>query len=232
MSGRCVADILYQQHESDNKNDWCIIPMFYLTFFVSNYVSLGIGVWVAIRHGELLRHQKNDAIWQAQKKELTQKILPDDTQNDADMTQHSNDDSVDSDTDHSIGSDVAWEAPTPVSSDRNVMDHQPRLETNRAEERLPPNERLRLDNGKPSVAKPLFTGDMIEQLVGMEKVEMAKELAPIMTQLQEIHDMATTTDNHYCASEDADFFITPDRQQYATTTICRPMVGQKRASVN
>ena len=89
------------------------------------------------------------------------------------------------------------------------------------------NERLRLDDAELSITKPLFSGEMIEQLVGMMEDDESDELAPIVWQLQEIHDLTTAADRHYYVSEDANFFITPDNEHYATTTICRPMVGRK-----
>ncbi|MCL2623718.1 MAG: hypothetical protein FWD31_08645 [Planctomycetaceae bacterium] len=233
--------------------------MLYLIFFVSNYFTLGVGVWVAIQHGELLRHptkhNEND-IDQADDSFVSLNISPDDAQNNVDFHDAVNDSLssepqerqiVDNETqpfenqpddpnaEQSGNRDTAFDVPDASdqeSSERLDMSHQPRFETHHDEERLVTNERLRWDSGILSVAKPLIAGEMMEQLVGMVKHDASDNLTSVIRQLQEIHDMATAADNHYYASEDAEFFVTPDKQQFATMTFCRPMVGLKRDKVS
>lgn len=169
--------------------------MIYLIIFVSNYFSIGTGVWVAMRHGEISRrHEIHTAIGQTHLFGVPKPVSHDEEQKDVDVTQQISDDII----------------------------------RDREEENLAASDRLRRDNGILSIAKPQFAGDMIEQLVGMAKDDVSKELASIVNQLQEIHDMAMGADNHFYASEDADSFITPDTEQYATTTFCRPVVGSKK----
>ncbi|MCL2117681.1 MAG: hypothetical protein FWH27_04545 [Planctomycetaceae bacterium] len=183
--------------------------MLYLFLIVYNYITLGAGVWSAIRHGEIMRNETKQNDSSLISDHLTSQVAGDST------------------VESSVDSEINHEFPSPVSTDMDVIDNQTRLGPSRGEEKMVANERLRLDSAKSLVAKPLFSGGMIEHLVGMVEDESG-ELAPLVTQLQEIYDMATEAqDNHY-ASEDAKFFITPDKECYATTTICRPLVGRKR----
>lgn len=248
--------------------------MLYLMVFVFNYLAIGGGIWVAIRHEELLRRETmHPAIGQIQKRLDPLEITPKDTQYDADshplesqenqtvtvgnVSQNVMDGSDDSVAGHSDIIDGAGEtidaasetigaasetigsvgetknsilSDLPVSSGINESAIQPSLETNSEEERLTANDRVRLDRDRLSVDKPLFAEEMyeiIEQLVGMREDDELKEMASLITQIQEINDMVAVANHHYFVSEDADCFVTPDNQQYATTTFCRPIVGRK-----
>ena len=232
--------------------------MLYLMIFVSNYIALGGGVWVAIRHEELLRREKmHDATGQIQKSFESPKTSPKDVPLDAagyplesqenqtmtvgNVSQNVMDGSDDSVAGYSDIIDGASEtidaagetknsilSETPVSSGINESDIQPSLETNPEEERLSANDRVRLDSAGLSVAKPQLADEIIEQLIGMGKDDELKEMASLITQIQEINDMVAAANHHYFVSEDADCFVTPDNQQYATTTFCRPIVGRKQ----
>ena len=241
--------------------------MLYLMIFVFNFLAIGGGVWVAIRHEELLRRETmHPAIGQIQKRLDPLEITPKDTQYDADshplesqenqtvtvgnVSQNVMDGSDDSVAGYSDIIDGAGEtidaanetigsvgetknsilSDLPVSSGINESDNQTSLETNPEEERLTVNDRVRLDRDRLSVDKPLFAEEMyeiIEQLVGMREDDELKEMASLITQIQEINDMVAVANHHYFVSEDADCFVTPDNQQYATTTFCRPIVGRK-----
>ena len=185
--------------------------MFYIVFLVSNYIALGVGVWIAMRHGEILRHQSEqnstkyeDTFYSPLEKPLMeQEIEP-------------VEESVISETDidrfdlggiHDAETNQSPEAQTPEIVDRESDDNDRSLYNKMP---LSPSHRL------------------IEQLVGMTRHDEPDELVSIASQLQEILEMTTGADDNYYASEDAEFFVTPDEEQYATTAICRPMVGRKK----
>jgi hypothetical protein len=179
-------------------------------------------------------------------------VMASEIQTPVEETLQVNDDSVseDSGNDLSMASENATETVTSVipeigEADSNEVDSKTGIDENepnplvsiephsteekerKVEDEWNDNERLRLDGAERSITKPLFSGEMFEQLVGMIEDDESDELAPIVCQLQEIHDMAVTAGHNCYASEDANFFITPDKEHYATTAICRPMVGRK-----
>ena len=92
------------------------------------------------------------------------------------------------------------------------------------------NKQLRLDSAVPSKSSLQPNGEMIEQLVGLVEDDELDELVAIVQPLQEIHHLASEADVRCYVSEDVESFITPDKEQYATTAICRPKVGRKRIS--
>lgn len=106
-----------------------------------------------------------------------------------------------------------------VASDFQPDTSHPELETRSSTQRV--------DQPTPAITKQLIFGEMTEQLVAMIQDDDSDEFSFIVEQLQEIHDMTTTADESCYVSEDADSFLTPDEEQYATTAICRPRVGKK-----
>jgi hypothetical protein len=187
--------------------------MFYIFLFAFGYISLGLGVWIAMRHKEMLRRQLenkdqvNDTLssWQTPPEEKLS-----DTEDSSIDTQ-----------------------PSEITAD-----HQNASEPTHVEETLEkpqvnvdePAQSNQFDDMTESTGEPQASGEMIEHLVGMVEEEEADELTGIVEQLQEIHHLASEADIRCYASEDAEFFITPDKEQYATTAICRPKVGRKSIS--
>ncbi len=196
--------------------------MIYVVFIISNYISLGIGVWIAIRHGEIARNQLTQKNLQQSRSLLeTQEILSDPNLNEYQVV---------GDNDGQI-SEINLSENKENSTDNRFVAEEPTL--NADVKFSPPHaqewraDALFVNELPPTAHLPLPSGEMVEQLVGMIKEEGTGELVPLASELQEIHDMLTSTDKRYYASADAKFFVTPDEQKYASTAICRPIVGRK-----
>jgi len=167
--------------------------MFYIVLFVFGYISLGLGVWIAMRHKEILRHQ--------QRQEYGSKNQSDEfMMMSYQMSQEEKRD--------------GWNESAEGNSDASLE---------------MANEQMRLDSATLLASESQADGEMIEQLVGMVEENESDELTAIVQQLQEIHNLISEADMRCYVSEDAECFITPDEEQYATTAICRPKVGCKKA---
>ena len=169
--------------------------MFYVFFFAFGYISLGLGVWIAIRHKEVLRHEQTQEYGT---KNQSEELMPP-----YQMSQEEKQEGL-------------------KESVEGINDVTPEIV----------NEQIRLSGASPSVTESQSHGEMIEQLVGMVEDSESDELAAIVRQLQEIHHLASEADIRCYVSEDAESFVTPDEEQYATTTICRPKVGHKKSTGN
>jgi len=165
--------------------------MFYVVFLTFGYISLGLGVWIAMRHKAELRHsveQESDNKNQTNEFSPLYQMLQEEVQNGEKVITKGSGDTP------------------PVIVD----------------------EQMRLNSSTPSATEVQLIGDMTEQLVGMAEDSEPVELAAIVQQLQEIHNLASGTDVRCYVSEDAECFVTPDKEQYSTTAICRPKVGCKK----
>lgn len=197
--------------------------MFYIVFFVTNYFSLGIGVWLAIRHDEILRMEMPNLIIQA-KKTVVDAIpvgeeAPPSPRN---ATQISANDS--------FQAFVADESETVMAADETPLPtpvdplESPAHVSSDKESHVKPVPR-RID---PASKSPLPSVGMIEQVIGMAESVPEDDLQGIISQLQEIHGVIANADKRCYVSEDADSFVTPEEEKYVTTAICRPTVGCKR----
>ena len=209
---------------------WCVvfqvISMFYIVFFVSNYIAMGIGVWIALCHGEILRQplEHNDIKHEDCFYPWLEKPLVEQKEDSivTDETQHFDFDgaSIVKNPVQSVYNNTTSGLLRSGIKDHVVIDKEVPLEADQEESETEWYDPDRM---------PLFSSNrLIDQLVGMIRHDEADELTSIVTQLQEIHNMAMVADDNYYASEDAQFFITPHEEQYATTAICRPIVGRKR----
>jgi len=159
--------------------------MFYVVFLIFGYISLGLGVWIAMRHKAILCQEQEK---ESDDENQSNEFLP--------TYQISQEESE----------EVSSDAPQEIA-----------------------NEPMLLDSATQSMTESQQNGEMTEQLVGMAEDGESNDLAAIVQQLQEIHHyLASDADIHCYASEDAENFITPDKEQYATTAICRPKVGRKK----
>ena len=165
--------------------------MFYIAFLTFSYISLGLGVWIAMRHKEVLRRgqeHESDAGNQSNEFMLPYQMSQEETLNIA-----------------AESAEVDYDAPPAIV-----------------------NEQMPVDSVTPPVTESQSNGEMIEQLVGMAEDSESNDMAAIVQQLQEIHHLVSEADIRCYVSEDAECFITPDKEQYATTAICRPKVGSKK----
>lgn len=197
--------------------------MFYVVFFISNYISLGIGSWIAIRHGEIARNQL-----------MQGKIHQPEIILDSKITQTASKSHQNQISENPF--DKTPETGTPEAEENGFDNHINVEEAMRnVDGKLPRphTQEWQADavfvNELPSTPTPLPlpSGEMIERLVGMIEEEGSGELTSLASHLQEIHDMLTPADKRYYASEDAEFFVTPNEQKYASIAICRPIVGRK-----
>ena len=162
--------------------------MFYITFLTFSYISLGVGVWTAMRHKAILRREEEQK----------------------------------SDDENQRGEFIPSYQMSPEES----------AEENRNVTQEIVNEQMRLARAAQSAQEPQTSGEMTEQLVGMAEDSESNDLSAIVQQLQEIHNLASEADIHCYASEDVENFITPEKERYATTAICRPKVGCKKSTVS
>ena len=179
------------------------LSMLYFIYLFSNMISLGMGIWLAMCHAEILRDQENH-MHRNQEKGVSDEMR------------------------------VASSELRVANDEERVMTDTDILPLTACPSSLTPNpspETLKqVDHPTPSVTKPLLFGEMTEQLVAMIQDDDSVEFRSIVEQLQEIHDMATSADESCYASEDAESFLTPEEEQYATTAICRPKVGRKKTA--
>jgi len=229
--------------------------MIYIIFFVSQFMTLGVGAWFAMSRLELSKkhHQNHQPLMNQGTVLASIPDIPEDETSiidAADSVQPGNSETVQekvavvedsvtkiSDSVNSEYGDVTLNSimpdvvdntirePMKGNTDRNESDRSWKKGTNPETDFMRTSERLHRD-----MSTPLPSGKMIEQLVSMIKEDSTGIPASIASQLQEIHNMVTSTDKHYFASENAEYFITQDEERYATTTICRPIVGRKRLS--
>ena len=263
--------------------------MFYIIFLITNFFTLGVGVWLAMRHGEFMRAQRlgtsivqeesqgMDATVQVDESPVekesqgpTAEEMQEEPQNTPlqenqseveEIPQISNDPT----SDHQISGDT--EPPmvemtdTPSAPEPEISEISPEAETEIPEiapETVPEtvlcdppsqevsaqetvaqeaaiqeNDPVRAQEDEnempPVLQSPLPSVEMLEQIIGMtESVPNHDDLQEIATQLQEICGVLADTNDPCYVSEDAEFFITENEEKYATTTICRPVVGRKK----
>jgi len=225
--------------------------MLYIIFVLINFLTLCIGVWLALHHGEIFhKHNEGIKIEKINDGFAEHETHQDEMQHDRDnppVITESNENQVILDdelqqkdfsvSDNSIGLEENAEVSNPVTPEinENNTDNQIKFEIKNKETEIeiPPSNFQGQATDKVCIMdevraeERLYLGEIIEQYVNMVVGNEPNELVFILMQLQEIHNMATEADNNYYASEDAEFFVTPDKTQYATTTICRPKVGRK-----
>ena len=169
--------------------------MFYVAFLTFGYISLGFGVWIAMRHKAILRREQEK---ESEGENQSNEFIP--------SYQMSQEGTLGGAEEEAIEN---GDAPQEMAG-----------------------EQMRLDGAIQSVTETQPTGEVVEQLVGMAEDNESNDLAAIVQQLQEIHHLASEADMHCYVSEDAECFITPDKEQYATTAICRPKVGCKKSTAD
>ena len=244
--------------------------MFYIVFLLSNFLALGVGVWVAIRHGEILHSEEAEKSDETSGPALGEKpsLSNDETETDkpstdepfsADaplgdsfiekQTQNEFFTSPDvAETDFSVTDNIS-EADTPQASvsetaaipDENDQPFSASEGETILKNKVSPQEMLALKSTisekpakqesteTPFSPQTIFSSDeVIEQLAVMVADEESSELKAIVSQLQQISEMATTADRSCYASVDAEAFVMAHEEKYTTTAICRPMVGRKK----
>ena len=221
--------------------------MFYIVFLLTNYLALGVGVWLAIRHGEMLR---NEAAGKLQKKNMESALLAMKTMPQpppAEFTEKKEQAKQTEQTEQNepsiAGADSIHSFPIEEYSAGQNAKTEPLpepLAESLAEEMAEIPEIAELPEPvevAETQHQPLSSGEMIEQIeqmVGMISDDDAdlKEIAAQMQEIrqeihQQIYEAASTADSACYISEDAEAFITPDEKKYVTTAICRPIVGRK-----